>query len=84
MADSVTSAFTEATEKTGEIFGNTHRMVFIGLVVLLFLAINNIIIYLVYTKLRRTINNYCDRRNRKTTSVTPSATPSVTPSSIRR
>jgi hypothetical protein len=83
MADSVTSAFTEASEKTGAIFGNTHRMVFIALVVLLFLAINNIIIYLVYTKLRRTINNYCDRRIRKTTA-TPSATPTITPSSVRR
>ncbi len=62
MSDSITSAFTEATEKSTSIFGDTHKMVFIGLVILLFLAINNIIIYLVYVKLRRTINNYCENR----------------------
>ncbi len=65
MSDSITSAFTEAAEKSSSIFGDTHKMVFIGLVILLFLAINNIIIYLVYVKLRRTINNYCDARQKK-------------------
>lgn len=65
MSDSITSAFTEASEKTASIFGDTNRIIFIALVILLFLAINNIIIYLVYVKLRRTINNYCDARNRK-------------------
>jgi len=68
MSDSITSAFSEATEQTTSIFGNTHKMVFIGLVILLFLAINNIIIYLVYVKLRRTINNYCDNRLKDTKS----------------
>ena len=66
MSESITSAFTEATEKSTSIFGDTHKMVFIGLVILLFLAINNIIIYLVYVKLRRTINNYCDNRGKQT------------------
>jgi hypothetical protein len=66
MSDSITSAFSEVTEQTTSIFGNTHKMVFIGLIILLFLAINNIIIYLVYVKLRRTINNYCDNRTKQT------------------
>jgi hypothetical protein len=66
MSDSITSAFSEVTEQTTSIFGNTHKMVFIGLIILLFLAINNIIIYLVYIKLRRTINNYCDNRTKQT------------------
>lgn len=65
MSDSITSAFTEASEKTSSIFGDSNRIIFIALVILLFLAINNIIIYLVYVKLRRTINNYCDNRNKK-------------------
>lgn len=65
MSESITSAFTEASEKTSSIFGDTNRIIFIALVILLFLAINNIIIYLVYVKLRKTINNYCDNRNKK-------------------
>ncbi len=65
MSDSVTSVFSEASEKTSSIFGDTNKIVFIALVILLFLAINNIIIYLVYVKLRRTINNYCDSRIKK-------------------
>lgn len=65
MSESITSAFTEASEKTSSIFGDTNRILFIALVILLFLAINNIIIYLVYVKLRKTINNYCDNRNKK-------------------
>ena len=62
MSEVITSAFSEASEKVGSVFGDTYRLVFIGLVVLLFLAINNIIIYLLYMKLRRVINTYCDRR----------------------
>jgi hypothetical protein len=62
MSEVITSAFSEASDKVGSVFGDTYRLVFIGLVVLLFLAINNIIIYLLYMKLRRVINNYCDRR----------------------
>jgi hypothetical protein len=34
MSDSITSAFSEATEQTTSIFGNTHKMVFIGLIIL--------------------------------------------------
>jgi hypothetical protein len=63
MSEVITSAFSETSEKVSGIFGDTYKMVFIGLVVLLFLAINNIIIYLLYMKLRRTINGYCDRRD---------------------
>ena len=63
MSEVITSAFSEASEKVSGVFGDTYRLVFIGLVVLLFLAINNIIIYLLYMKLRRVINNYCDRRD---------------------
>jgi len=62
MPDSVTSAFSEASEKTFSIFGDSNRIVFIGLVVLLFLIINNIVIYILYVKLRRTINTYCDNK----------------------
>jgi len=68
MSDSITSAFSEVTEQTTYIFVNTHKMVFIVLIILIFLAINNIIIYLVYIKLRRTINNYCDNRTKQTPS----------------
>jgi hypothetical protein len=62
MSEVITSAFSEASEKVSGVFGDTYRLVFIGLVVLLFLALNNIIMYLLYMKLRRVINNYCDRR----------------------
>ena len=62
MSEVITSAFSETTEKISSVFGDTYKLVFIGLVILLFLAINNIIIYLLYMKLRRIINNYCDKR----------------------
>jgi len=65
MPDSVTSAFSEVSEKTFSIFGDSNRIVFIGLVVLLFLIINNIVIYILYVKLRRTINSYCDNNRLK-------------------
>ena len=64
MSEVITSAFSETTEKISSVFGDTYKLVFIGLVILLFLAINNIIIYLLYMKLRRIINNYCDNREK--------------------
>jgi len=64
MSEVITSAFSETTEKISNVFGDTYKLVFIGLVILLFLAINNIIIYLLYMKLRRIINNYCDNREK--------------------
>lgn len=62
MSESITSAFTEASEQISSAFSDTYKVVFIVLVVFLFLAINNMIIYLLYTKIRNTINKYCENK----------------------
>jgi len=64
MSDSITSAFTEVADLTSSFF-DTNKILFIGLVILLFLTLNNIIIYLVYVKLRNRVDNYCDSRVKK-------------------
>ena len=65
MADSVTSALTEVSETIVSYFTDTNKMLFMALVIILFLTLNNVIIYLVYVKLRNRINNYCEVRFKK-------------------
>ncbi len=72
MAESITSAFTEVAEKTSSFF-DPNKILFMGLVILLFLTLNNVIIYLVYVKLRNRINNYCDKRVEKAKKITQSS-----------
>lgn len=62
MADSVTSALSETSEKIPSIFGNVNNIIIIVLIILFFLLINNVIIYFIYEKLRVAINDYCDKR----------------------
>jgi len=62
MADSVTSALSETSEKIPSIFGNVNNVIIIVLIILFFLLINNVIIYFIYEKLRVAINDYCDKR----------------------
>jgi hypothetical protein len=65
MADSVTSALTEVSETIVSYFTDTNKMLFMALVIILFLTLNNVIIYLVYVKLRNRINNYCEGKFKK-------------------
>jgi hypothetical protein len=60
MTDEITSAFSETTEQITS--SSPYKILFIVLVIILFLAINNIIIYLIYIKLRNVINNYCEQK----------------------
>jgi len=62
MADSVTSALSETSEKIPSIFGNVNNIIIIVLIILFFLLINNVIIYFIYEKLKVAINDYCDKR----------------------
>ena len=72
MSDSITSAFTEVAEKTTSFF-DTNKILFMALVIILFLTLNNIIIYLVYVKLRNRIDNYCDSRVKKARKISQSS-----------
>ena len=62
MADSVTSALSETSDKIPSIFGDVNNIIIIVLIILFFLLINNVIIYFIYEKLKVAINDYCDKK----------------------
>jgi 5-bromo-4-chloroindolyl phosphate hydrolysis protein len=62
MSESITSAFSEASEKISSAFSDTYKVVFIVLVIFLFLAINHIIIYSLYQKIKNMIDQYCKNK----------------------
>jgi len=62
MADSVTSALSETSDRIPSIFGSVNNIIVIVLIILFFLLINNVIIYFIYEKIKIAINDYCDKR----------------------
>ena len=62
MADSLTSALSETSDKIPSILGDANNVIIIILIILFFLLINNVIIYFIYEKLKLAINDYCEKR----------------------